>query len=1686
MTYPLFAVFSPILAGGAALAAVGVPLAIHLLFRKRHQIVQWAAMRFLLASERKRKRRIDQWLLLALRVGALALILFAMIAATPWAEGLWQAIKPGAAEVQANLPRTHHTLVIDGSLSMTAKGDDARPRFARAIDQAEALVRSAGPGSGFTVVFMANAAQTVVAGPSNDIEKVVAELRKLKPTHGPTDHTAALAMLADVVTRSPKVYPRRQLTFFTDVQRASWANAIPRPENTTGEHWKRITARADVAVVDLARIDADNLAVAGIELGEPMPLVDQPAEVVVTVANLGRAEKKGARVELAVGKPIGGEALVPLATKTLEPIPAGTRGNVKFDLVGNTAFRERGVHVVQARLVEGDDLPADDVRALAVEVRDGLHALLIDGKADPDPKRRAATHLHRALFPPGAKPSDTPARPRTVTPAEFLDPAVGDISNVDCVFVCDVANPTAEFASKLEAVLRRGGTVVFGMGTNAASSKTAYNEVLYRDGTGLLPGPLGDLVTVAGPDDLGFRLFAEEEEFRKMPLLPFGGDKPRAGLVSVPFRSYVKVELPTEGRGRRVASFARATIAKDEKKDDKKDTEPKKDDEPKKVDAKKDGDAKKPDPALVEWHRHRGRVYVYTSTFNEDWNDWPALFSYLPFWNEFLRYSVANPDRHTLTVGEVVEEFFPASASGLSASLVGPEGLSATVPVVLQEEAGVARFPGTLTSGIYRIGVNGPRDRAFAVNVPEVVAGAPTESDLRRLDANEFKPVGPVQIVGDQSEVKASDENGTALPTTPKPHGPMLARTATCVAVAVMLLEVLIAWQFGRSRSSGPPSAGRGAGRFVGTAAALVPLALAGLVLFTVFHAESTQTPLGFLPPDTRAAIERAAGVPTAAPGEGTKWRLDGFNAFFRNAVTDRRFVGGLALLCVAFTCAAYLRERAAAAGRPRVLVPALLRCSAFLLALFVLLSQLRLSFDREGWPEVAIVLDVSASMAKADEYKDPTVRAKAEELAGGASNLSQTSRLKLAQLLLARKDFDWLEKLLHEKQVKVRVYSVAEEATALAGIEEDDQLAAAREAIEKLKPEGDASHLGDGVEAVLKAYRGSSLAALIMFTDGVNTAGDDLPKAARAAAIDGVPLYLIGVGDTWETPDLSLADLQAEDVVGRGDRIAFEARLTARGKVPPGPVVVSLKEKLSNGRVEERSKVSVTPDPNGNPVTVQVGHTPDEVGEKTYILSVPPVPGETNTRNNQIERTVLVTDSRKIRALLVEGYPRYDFRFIKTMLERESDKSVGGKSVELQVVLLDSSKGWADTDRSAFRGEFPTRTELFGYDVVILGDVDPKALGGARAAAVQRDLADFVREKGGGLLFLSGEHGTPAAYADTPLADVLPVAPGDAPPARNSEEQPLTEEFQPKLTPAGRLHPLFRFSGDEAESLRVWNRLRPLMWYAKGYKRKPLTSVLAVHPTKPAEGGAPGENHPLVIQQYAGAGPVLFVGFDDTWRWRFRNDEEHFDRFWMQALRVLSRSRVRRPEVRVAPKTEFRRDERVLVQVRFPIEAPTPPGDTPVRVQVTRSPLPKPDGTPGAGPTDANVLALQRVPGPTILYEAALPRAPDGEYRFELTDPEVPGSRPWATARVLPPMNERERVELNRADLAAAATVSGGGSYTLANATDVFGELKNLTRVPLNQPCPPVPVWNQPLVYLLVLLLLTAEWLLRKRERLL
>jgi hypothetical protein len=1665
----LLAVFSPALAAGAAVGALAVPLLIHLLFRKRYQIVPWAAIRFLMAAEQRRRRRIDQWLLLALRMLGLLLPLLAMIAATRWAEPLWQSIKPGATETISNVPRTHHVLVIDATLSMTGRTEGGQTRFEKAIAEAESLVRTGSPGDGYTVLALTGGLQAVAPGPSNDPDKVIAEIKKLKPTHSTGDTATALPMVADVLARSPRAYPRRQVTFFTDAQRSAWANALPKPDAPPPEVWQRIFARAEVALVDVAQLDAANLAVADVALIDPVPLIDSPVIVSTTVVNYSSTEWRNVRLQLLIGRPsAGSEALAPIQQGTIDAIQPGGRASFTFGIGEQIRFREKGLHILQVKLMESDELAADDSRSLAVQVRDGLRAVLVDGSADPVPLRRSSGYLARALFPPDARLTDTPARPRVMTPAEFADPAVGDLSNVDCVYLCDLPNPTLEIAAKLDLHLKRGGGVVIGLGPNAAANIPLYNKVFFNDGNGILPGAIGDPVSTSSPDDTGFRFTADDEAYRRPPLQPFRDENVRAGLTTAPFKTYLKIDAPPDGRARRILSFASVVPS----------PEPA---------------MRKPDAALIEWARQRGRVIVFTSSFNDDWNDWPPLPTYLPFQQELLRYAASTPDRHTLQVGDVIEDYFSPAAVGNVATLTGPEGLSVSLPVATQDEVGVVRFADVRLSGLYRLKLEGQPERVFAVNVPESPTGTGSESDLKRIDfadlKRRFESMGPVQTVSEVAQIVPASGSDSVLVSTPKPHGPMIARVLVLVALMVMLIEMAVAWRWGPARAAG---AGTTSGsvrnverkwylRIVSSALAFVPLALALALLGTLVHYERTGNLLGFLPADMRHSLEVAAGVPAAQPGEGTKWRLEGFTTFVRNALLDRRLVLSLAAFCLIATVVVYRYERRAVAGYRRLVLPGLLRLSAVLLALFVLMPQLRLAFDREGWPEIAILLDTSASMSTSDYLKDPAVRAKAEELAGVGS-LPHVQRLKLAQLLLTRKDADWLDRLLSEKEVKVHIYTIDSALRPITSLNEPADAESGRAAIMKLTAQGDSSRLGEGVERVLQAFQGGSLAAIIMMTDGVTTAGDDLPKAAREASRAGVPLFLIGVGDAWETPDLELTDLQAEDTVTVGDRLVFEARLLSRGQTPTDPLPIVLYEKV-HGQLVERGRSVVTPNSSGAPVPVTIAYSPMEPGEKTFVLVAPTVAGEVDTANNKLERTVLVTDAKRLRVLYIEGYPRYDFRFVKVLLERESERSAGGKGVQLEVLLLDAAMGWAETDRSAFRGDFPTREQLFGYDVVVLGDVDPRQL--PRAMRTLQDLADFVRIKGGGLLFLRGEHSSPTGFVDTPLAEVLPVAPTQFERSTKAKDAPGSEAFQPKLTELGRQHSLFRFAPDETESANIWNKLPPLYWYSPGYRVRPNTSVLAVHPRIPAEGGKVGEGYPLVIHAHVGAGSVLFLGFDDTWRWRFRNFEEYFDRFWIQAVRVLSRTRIRRVELKVTPKATFRRDEKMTVVVRFPVEAPAPPPGQPVRVTLSRSPL---GGPNGSGAIETTTLTLARMPGPGIQYETTLTRTPEGDYRFTLVDPEPqPGlSAPTASVQVLPPLSELDRVDMNIPDLASAAAISSGGFYTLATADKVFDDLKNLQRVPLNQPCPPIEIWNHPAIYLLLLMLLTAEWLLRKRERLL
>ena len=245
-----------------------------------------------------------------------------------------------------------------------------------------------------------------------------------------------------------------------------------------------------------------------------------------------------------------------------------------------------------------------------------------------------------------------------------------------------------------------------------------------------------------------------------------------------------------------------------------------------------------------------------------------------------------------------------------------------------------------------------------------------------------------------------------------------------------------------------------------------------------------------------------------------------------------------------------------------------------------------------------------------------------------------------------------------------------------------------------------------------------------------------------------------------------------------------------------------------------------------GQPRRVELVHRPKTTGSRTFILEIQPKPRELQVENNRIERVVTVR-KEKLKVLLVETEPRYEFRYLKNYLERE-------ETIDLSVVLLSADPEYSEQDRSALPTFPAAKDELFAFDVVIVGDADP----GFLSHSQMQNLTEFVTDKGGGILFVAGESFSPLAYRGTPLELLLPIELADA---RNpTAVGNAIDSYRPELTVEGRASPIFRFGDSEASSALIWQDLPKLLWYFEAPRKKPAALVLAEHPTATGSEGKP------------------------------------------------------------------------------------------------------------------------------------------------------------------------------------------------------------------------------------------------------
>ena len=787
-------------------------------------------------------------------------------------------------------------------------------------------------------------------------------------------------------------------------------------------------------------------------------------------------------------------------------------------------------------------------------------------------------------------------------------------------------------------------------------------------------------------------------------------------------------------------------------------------------------------------------------------------------------------------------------------------------------------------------------------------------------------------------------------------------------------------------------------------------------------------------------------GVEPARAGEAIVPHIR-FEQPWPQAVTLLVVVG-----CAAVIVWLYRREGQASFAYKMAL--AALRITLVLLAVFML-SEAVLSIERTGLPYFVVMVDDSASQQVVDQYADAKAKAAAVELAG-KSGRAEANRLAVAEGLLVRDNARLLREL--QKQYKVRLYLVSSSARLLAEIDKPEDVKSAVEKLHKVEPSGGQTRLGEAVRKVLTELRGAPPSAVAILTDGQTTDGEPLEKAAELAARKGVPLYPIGIGSPDPARDLELTDLLVEDVVFVDDLVRFQAKLSSRG-FQGEDVTIRLKERDPSSAdpkaAREIESIRVKAPADNQPMRVEIGHRPKQTGEITYVLEVDPKPRELQAENNRLERVVNVR-KEKLRVLLVDGDPRYEYRYLKNYLERE-------ETINLDVVLLSSDPEYSEQDRSALPTFPAAKDELFAHDVLILGDADPSFL----SASQMQSIAEFVTDKGGGILFVAGENFNPLAFKGTPLELLLPIELSDA---RNpSAVGNGTNAFRPELTVEGRTSPIFRFADDEATSTQIWHDLPELFWFLEAPRKKPGAIVLAEHP---ALSGSDGKL-PIFLYQFVGSGKSMFNAVDDTWRWRFRVGDRFFGRFWIQTIRFLARSKLlgqKQAELQT-DRRRYQRNQPIQIRVRFPNPGLAPASGQ-IQVLVERK---------GHG---SRRVSLMSTPNARNILEGVLPQAAEGEYEVRLLPPPVlEGTMPTTTFRIDAPAGELERVQMNEPELSRVASATQGAFYTPTTVKSFLDKLPRPEKVPLDTD-PPIPLWNTWPVLALFLAVITAEWVLRKRKQ--
>lgn len=593
----------------------------------------------------------------------------------------------------------------------------------------------------------------------------------------------------------------------------------------------------------------------------------------------------------------------------------------------------------------------------------------------------------------------------------------------------------------------------------------------------------------------------------------------------------------------------------------------------------------------------------------------------------------------------------------------------------------------------------------------------------------------------------------------------------------------------------------------------------------------------------------------------------------------------------------------------------------------------------------------------------------------------------------------------------------------------------------EQLEFDGKQTSLGDCIASLQEIYRDQNLQGVVVISDGLVNSGKDPMSAASEL---GVPVHTIDLGPQKSSRDIRIVRMTHDDVGYEGKPSQIEIEIESRGfdeitlpvRVRHGGTTLGSSEVRLAGRNARQ--------------TLTLEFVPASQGTKTYSVSLPTQPDEVLTDNNSRSFSMKVLKS-KLKILLTSGYLSWELTFLKRAIEASED-------FDLDVSVF-------DRDSRLKTDFFPRSAEdLAKYDLVILLDYSPSILASRIDA-----LSGYLSDHGKSAMFIIGTEFARAMPSGV-LSSILPCDIRRMPTVRSRNS------FHIQLTEQGKYHPVMQIADAGPQLQKIWSDLPPFEAYIDLGQEKSSATVLAVHPERDSRDNL----IPLITASRVGKGKVLATNFVPLWKTDFlsRGREGSGNEYrsfvnncirWLVATEDVDR-------IRIQPaKPVFKSGERVTFAASLLDESYQAMEDATVILTVL----------PDSG-TTADTLIASMVRSAPGRLRADFHLLDHGQYSYSADVMRDDKNVKTVEGRfVVEAFSLEEETLYEREDLLKElAATSGGGYYPISMLDSLIPSMnlmsgEHSTRREFS-------LYNNWIILLAVLVLLSLEWWIRKRVQLL